>query len=96
MDEGLTLEKLKVSERLVSVENCVKHLVELHERDTAHVQVLLAKHNETLYGNGKEGITTRLKSLEDSAESRRFHIRMLWTATAGVAMKALWDLVRRG
>ena len=48
-------------------------------------------------GNGKpeRGAVVRLDRLEQTEKSRLFHIRMLWTATAGVAARALWETFRR-
>ena len=48
-------------------------------------------------GNGKpeRGAVVRLDRLEQTEKSRLFHIRMLWTATAGAAARALWETFRR-
>lgn len=40
----------------------------------ARIEELIEKHNHTLYGNGSQGLTTRIKSLEDKKDDLRDHI----------------------
>ena len=55
---------------------------------------LLEKHNHIIHGNGKEGLITRIGLLEQTEKNRAWNIRILWTATIGGIINAVFDLVK--
>jgi hypothetical protein len=59
----------------------LSRLTSAFKEGTHDVLELVKKHNETLYGNGRPGLTTRLDRLEQ-AEGRRS--RGVWVVAAAV------------
>jgi len=49
-------------------------------------QVAIAKHDLTLYGNSHDGLTTRVKSLEDTRRLYRWGMRALWGVVSGLVL----------
>jgi|SRR3990167_800368 len=91
MAEELTLEKLRVSERVQSLEDAIKNLIVLKERDHRDLQAMLQRHDRALYGNGQEGLITRFSKHE---QSLTVLTRVLWamaTVLISLGLKAVFD-----
>jgi hypothetical protein len=56
---------------------------------------LLEKHEHTLYGNGSQGITTRIDRLEISDKNRVWHFRAVWLAATAGIVKLFFDIFSR-
>lgn len=78
----LSLEKLKIVEKLEAVNTSLAVLTNSHNAINAMIQ----KHNDMLYGdgNGKKGMAVRMDRLETDFENRRWHVRLIWGAIVGV------------
>jgi Uri superfamily endonuclease len=85
--DDLTLEKLKIVERLDTINTAVITFTESHRQ----IRELLYKHDSTLYGdgNGNKGMAVRVDRLEQDFENRKWHIRMLWSAIVAAIAKIL-------
>jgi len=66
-------------------------------RSIIKIDELLEKHNKTLYGNGDEGITTKVKVLEHSKGELKDHVLSdrwlhgtLVTIQIGILLKLFW------
>lgn len=94
--EDLTLEKLKIEERLRGVEQSLTTLVTLKESEDKHFEQLLMRMSKTLYGNGHEGLTT---TVSNHTQSLRVVTGLMWamaTVLISLGMKAVWDKLVMG
>jgi hypothetical protein len=90
--DDLSLEKLKISERLASLETSVEMFLQENTREHNEIKLLLKKYDENIFGNGKPGLTTKVAKLEDSADNRRNMLIVLFTATAGLIVNRIWQI----
>lgn len=81
MSQDFTLEKLRISEKIDTVNVNLAVLMESHKK----IESLIDKHNLTLYGdgNGFTGLTTKI----DRLERERKHIFYLWTTVVAAIGK---------
>lgn len=100
MSDDLSLEKLKIAERLSALEISFKEdLVEkrmVREKLTEAILTLTTttkKLDEILRGDGENntGVVSRLRSLEDAEKKRASHINVVWASIIGLACKSIWD-----
>lgn len=61
------------------VEEIHSAVIRIDERMN-NVDKLLAKHNDTLYGNGKTGLTTEMEMAKDFRRNVRWGLGLLWSA----------------
>ena len=101
--DDLTLEKLKISERLGSVENEIKALVELKKVEHSYMQeisqqqqILLTKIAQTVYGNGTEGLTTRVSKHDQTLKVLTGMMWAIASVTISLGIKAVFDRVVLG
>src|SRR5258707_10744196 len=112
MDEtSLSLEKLKINERLGSLEiqtaRIVSHLESekgTWERYSSNLQdnlkrleEMIKRHDDLMIGNGvdKVGLMTKVDRIEQILKSWDWHLKALWTAIIGFVAKLVYDLVRK-
>lgn len=76
MGDSLTLEKLKIHERVASVEVMLKEVL-------AEIRKDVDKHNEAIYGNGKPGLKTIVEQLKEAEKRRVWMIRAIGMAVIG-------------
>lgn len=69
----------RIEEKLDGLSNTVASFCAVSSHDRAMLNRTVAKHDETLYGdgNGKEGLRVKIDRLEQSEAGRKF-----WLATA--------------
>lgn len=90
MSDELTLEKIKVVERLHGIELEMSKL-----NDTLnHLNNTLVKIEHEVWGNGKEGLKTHVDRLRQGEERRSWGIRTLWVGFLGVIFKLIYDIFR--
>lgn len=77
MSEDLTLEKLKIHERLASLETILRDVLVEVRKD-------VDKHDEAIYGNGKPGLKTVVERLKEAEERRTWTIRAIGAAVIGL------------
>lgn len=82
MNSDLTLEKLKIHERLASLE----------ARQQAADEIL-NEIRECLVGNGNPGMKTRIDRLEQTEKGRKFQFNTLWTAMVGTFIVAAFNSI---
>ena len=93
-DEKFTLEKLRVADRLTVVEQELKSLGVIMSGTMGRMDALIAKHNETIYGNGKDGMVTEISNLKQSNDNRTWFDRMGLTTCVGLIVKVFFDAVK--
>ena len=98
--DDLTLEKIRVAERLQSLEDSVKHLDDNMGLMIGEVRNYAIKHDAVLYGrNGEAGVITRVDRLEQSEVSRKIQAKAIWggiiTVGSTLIGKILHDWVRK-
>jgi hypothetical protein len=77
MNDDLTLEKLKIHERLASLETMLRDVFIEVRKD-------VDKHDEAIYGNGKPGLKTIVERLKEAEERRTWTIRAIGMAVIGL------------
>lgn len=84
-DSDLTLEKLKIVEKLEALGLALASFSESHRQ----INELIRKHDFTLYGdgNGNPGMSVRVDRLQQDFENRKWHIRIIWGAILGAIAK---------
>lgn len=97
----LTLEKLRIDERLQGVEKQLEVLIQLKEteheslsKSMERILALVEKHEKMLFGNGHPGLNVRVDRVEKAEEGRVWTMRLIWTSIAALAAKILYDLVK--
>lgn len=91
MGDGLTLEKMKVVERLNSLETKVDVLIgklEVSNKDRDENIKLLS---HIIVGNGEKGVAERVRNLEESENKRKKFSNAAWLAIISLACKSAWD-----
>jgi hypothetical protein len=82
MSEDLTLEKLKISERLTTLEATHSHLAK--QVDEIH---------HALCGyEGSCGLVKSVDRLEQTVTGWKTSIMLVWASIAGLVVKAFWSL----
>lgn len=97
MSDGLTLEKMKIDERLRSVES---HMAEAQEArkniigklETLNVSVV--KLEKTVFGNGEKGVVHKLDELVELANQVRSVLkRIFWIISSAILIAVLPNIV---
>ena len=91
--EDLSLEKLRISERLASLEKSVEMFLIENTREHTEIKNLLGKYGDNIFGNGKPGLTTRMDRMETIAEIRKWVLGFILTALAGLFVNQVWDIL---
>lgn len=90
-NEDFYLEKLKIAERLQSVENTLLvHTTKMNDW-IDKTQNLLNKHSEEIWGNGKPGLKTNVDRILFVG---RF-VWILYVAVAGLLVEKAWELFNK-
>lgn len=86
MNDEFTLEKLKIHERLASLET-------KQDVHNTMVMALLNRHDSTIFGdgNGKRGLDKRV----DRIEQRNKLVNAFFGLNIGIVMKLLWDWITK-
>ena len=82
--DALTLEKLKIHERLASIETKLDAFLDGHK-----------KHSEIIFGNGDEGLKLKIDRLEVDYESRKWHFRTLWAVVIGIIGNLIFTFFKK-
>lgn len=100
-NEDLTLEKLRISERLKGLETLINAYIELRreeklaQQETFHrIEKHLEKLDNILIGNtidGTLGIIGRLTKIEDQLKEQKENGKIAKTALFGIIIKFIWD-----
>lgn len=100
--EDLSLEKLKIVERLTSVEitmgKMVEHLqimIKLKDESHASIQKILDRHDHDINGNGNIGLKTAVDRLVTTENNRRWHLRLIYGALVGLFLKNLFEFISK-
>lgn len=90
MANDLTLEKMRIGERLVSIEATLKAQMELEAIRNKHFEEFnkrilenVDKLNYIIIGNGTKGIAETVRILEESEEKRKKHLTFIYTGIGG-------------
>lgn len=84
MADQLTLEKLKIHERLASIETKMDGFMERIEY-----------HDSIINGNGHEGVKVKIDRLEVESSNRKWHIRTLWVVVLGAVSTIMINLFHK-
>lgn len=76
-EDNLTLEKLKIHERLASLETIIKDSLSQVRKD-------VDRHDTVIYGNGKPGLKSIVEKLVEAEEKRTWTIRAISLAVIGL------------
>ncbi len=97
----LTLEKLRIDERLQSVEKQLEVLIKIKEsehenflKSMERLMTLVEKHEKMIFGNGTPGMNVRVDRIEKSEERRGWTMRLIWSSIAALTAKILYDVVK--
>jgi hypothetical protein len=93
MSDGLTLEKMKVNERLISME---ARLISME----VNVNTLLETNKTALIiltGNGhpEDGLAFRVKQIESKEEGKKQNSTALWTFLSSLGVLVIADFIHR-
>jgi len=77
--------------RLRGVETAVQVMGQQFSDHTVVVEKLVTKHNETLYGNGKLGLTVRVDREEQNTKRHFKFIWVLISAVIGLVVKLAYE-----
>lgn len=92
-DNELTLEKLRISERLTTLETIIKNDRVNQSRILTDMEEIIKRHDKTLHGAyGNNGLTTKVKVLEEKDKTRKWHLSFLWAGMSAALGKFLIDL----
>ena len=91
--DNLTFEKMRISERLASLEKSVEMYTSENSREHDEIKSLLKKFDENIFGNGKPGLTTKVAKLEDSADVRKSLLIILYAAVTGLIAQRVWAML---
>ena len=87
---GSVQEQLKeISKGLSELTQSVEFQTEQYRKDYDRHQVSLEKHESTLYGNGHEGLTTRVNNNEGQLSTHRWIIGLGMTILVGIIVKVV-------
>lgn len=86
MSDGLYLEKMKIAERLTTLETkFVIYIEQTQENNT--------KLNHIILGNGEQGLVDKVRNLEKTHNKLGKYTNAAWLAVIGLACKSLWDTI---
>lgn len=85
MSESLTLEKIKIAERLSALETTLKIFIEKTDKNSD-------KMNHIILGNGSPGLIDRVRVLETSEDGRRIYVKAAALTIVGLVVKNVWDI----
>ncbi len=77
-------------------ETCRNHYDDVCKGEFADIGQKLDRLDETIRGNGRPGLQSRLSRLEDADKTRRKVLWLLIGATAALAVKGIWAIVEGG
>jgi len=90
-NEDFYLEKLKIAERLQSVENTLLvHTTKMTD-SIERMDRLLAKHSEEIWGNGKPGLKTHVDRMIFIGK----FAWVIYIAVAGLVAEKLWGVINK-
>lgn len=98
MSDDLTLEKLKISERLQKIEETMikfmerfdAHTIQDHE-SAARLLLVLERHDRMLLGiNGSDGMKLDIDRLKQRSSATMFIMGGVAAAVIGLVVRALW------
>lgn len=106
-DESLSLEKLKINERLHASELQLARLVAHHESEAGtfarfhadimenikRLETLIVRHDHILMGNGKPGVLMELDRLQTSENIRRWVLGIIGLTVIGILTKVVIDII---
>ena len=68
------------------IDEILRH-VESHNLEFQYLRKMLEKHEEVIFGNGGVGLKTQVDRLEQTEQSRTWHLRALWVTILGMLAK---------
>lgn len=86
MPEQLTLEKLKIHERLTVLET---RFDTLEQKITENIEKL----NHIIIGNGKPGLSESVRELQKRESDREKYVTAGLIATVGLIVKTIYDAI---
>lgn len=95
MSDGLTLEKMKVVERLNSLESKFDVLIAELKIKNENMESNVDKLNHIILGNGQKGIAERVRNLEDSENKRQKVVSVFGASIIGLIAKQVWDFISK-
>lgn len=95
MSDGLTLEKMKVVERLNALESKLDILITELKISNESRDKNIDKLNHIIIGNGEKGLAERVRNLEEDEAKRKDYLRITWVAIIGLACKSIWDWIAK-
>ena len=94
-ENELTLEKLKIHERLASIETLIREMSVQLKNSESLVMSHIADDRKMFYGNGGNlGLVTRLDRVEQTEKTRQWTLRAVVVAVLGVFVKMVSDLFK--
>ena len=84
---NLALEEIKL--KLTRIDGRLEATAKQYSDDYHRHQESLEKHEGTLYGNGKLGLTTQVKGVQDHLTLHKWVIGVVLIIVTGIAVKAI-------
>ena len=84
MPEQLTLEKLKISERLTVLETKFENLEKKIDEN-------IEKLNHIIIGNGTPGLAEKVRELQAKEKKREGIVNLIIAAVVSLGAKSVWD-----
>lgn len=92
MSDDLQLEKLKIHERLVTLELAIaQHTARVIEI-TEHLKKMVENHDHIIHGNGDKGLKEKINTLEDCQQRHTWGMRAVWLALIALIGDLIKDL----
>lgn len=85
MSDGLNLEKMRIAERLTTLETQQKIFI-----DTMGDNI--EKLNHIIIGNGKKGLAEEVRNLKEVHDKHKDYSKAAGIAIVGLVIKSTWDL----
>ncbi len=80
MADGLSLEKLRIADRLEALERTMSNYTAVNEFKMSQHTEMLEKLNKIIVGNGVKGLAESVRNLEKTDERRAKHTFVFYTA----------------
>lgn len=83
----------KIELQLARLVSHIESEQEKNEYYRADIKRVVERHEHTLFGNGREGLNTRVDRLEQDKKRKESHSLVLYSTAAGLILKTIWDFI---
>lgn len=93
MSDGLSLEKLRIADRLTSLETTISTYMATSEIRIKSQQENINKLNYIIIGNGEEGLSDKVRSLQKVEVRRSKHYTVFYGAVIVAFVGSAWKFI---